>query len=322
MRVAGPDRELGNLSGFWVKFANLIGLKFQEPDGIVSRSFCGISGFAPNEACKKAGLVRSDLFIADIMTPKDGDDSLSSGSYTTINGKRYAALSNTPSEFVSGGGLGVSEEYVDRMLAPFGGDAGKLFPGSSRFSNVVSSAKFDADSAAPAPVGTSINGRTITWSDSASNDVVGYRVFRGGSRVSSVSESSSNSFSAPGPGTYTVVAVDITGRQSAASNGVTIAAPKPEPAPEPEPAPAPEPEPEREETPAPAQETERQEPEEEPEEEPAEEEPAEETPAPEEPEEEPEEEEEAPPEEPEEPEQPEEQSEPDTETPENEEDAA
>src|SRR5690606_25155319 len=237
-----------------------------------------------SDACKKAGLVRSDLFIADIMTPKDGDDSLSSGSYTTINGKRYAALSSTPSEFVSGGGLGVSEEYVDRMLAPFGGDAGKLFPGSSRFSNVVSGAQFDADSAAPAPVGTSINGRTITWSDSASNDVVGYRVFRGGSRVASVSESSSNSYSASGPGTYTVVAADSTGRQSAASNSVTIDAPKPQPAPEPE----------REETPAPPQETERQEPEEEPEEEPAEEEPEEETPAPEEPEEE----EEAPPEEP------------------------
>lgn len=298
------------------------GDKFQEPEGVVTRSFCGISGYAPNDACKKAGLVRSDLFIADAMTPKDGDDSLSSGSYTTINGKRYAALSNTPSEFVSGGGLGVSEEYVDRMLAPFGGDAGKLFPGNSRFSNVVSGAQFDADSAAPAPVGTSINGRTITWSDSASNDVVGYRVFRSGSRVSSVSESSSNSYTAPGPGTYTVVAVDITGRQSAASNGVTIEAPKPEPAPEPTPEPTPEPEaapaPEREETPAPPQETERQEPEEEPEEEPAEEEPAEETPAPEEPEEE----EEAPPEEPEEPEQPEESSEPDTEAPDTEEDAA
>lgn len=286
---------------------------FKEPEGVVSRSFCGISGFAPNDACKKAGLVRSDLFIADIMTPKAGDDSLSSGSYTTINGKRYAALSNTPSEFISGGGLGVSEEYVDRMLAPFGGDAGKLFPGSSRFSNVVSSAKFDADSAAPAPVGTSINGRTITWSDSASNDVVGYRVFRNGSRVSSVSESSSNSYNASGPGTYTVVAVDITGRQSAASNGVTIEAPKPEPKPEP----APEPEPEREEAPAPSPETERPEPEE-PEE--PEEEPEEETPAPEEPEEPEEEEEEEEPEE--EPEQPEEPEEPDTEAPDSDEDAA
>ena len=287
---------------------------FKEPEGVVSRSFCGISGFAPNDACKKAGLVRSDLFIADIMTPKAGDDSLSSGSYTTINGKRYAALSNTPSEFISGGGLGVSEEYVDRMLAPFGGDAGKLFPGSSRFSNVVSSAKFDADSAAPAPVGTSINGRTITWSDSASNDVVGYRVFRNGSRVSSVSESSSNSYNASGPGTYTVVAVDITGRQSAASNGVTIEAPKPEPKPEP----APEPEPEREEAPAPSPETERPEPEE-PEE--PQEEPEEETPAPEEPEEpeEAEEEEEEPEEEPEQPEEPEE---PDTEAPDSDEDAA
>ncbi|HSP23227.1 MAG TPA: transglycosylase domain-containing protein, partial [Planococcus sp. (in: firmicutes)] len=64
--------------------------KFKEPKGIVSRSFCGISGLAPGKACTAAGLVKSDLFISNIMVPTKADDSLTSGSYTTVNGSRYA----------------------------------------------------------------------------------------------------------------------------------------------------------------------------------------------------------------------------------------
>lgn len=268
---------------------------FKAPEGVVTRSFCSISGLAPGGACSAAGLVASDLFNADAMVPTKADDSLTSGSFTTINGKRYAALSSTPSEFTSGGGISVSQKYIDRMMAPFGGDAGKLFPGNSRFSSVASGASFKADSVAPGGVGASISGNTITWTNSGSKDVVGYRVYKNGSRVASISEASSNSFTASGAGSYTVVAVDITGKQSAASNSVSIAAPKPTPAPEPKPEPEPTPPPEEKE-PEPEVET------------PAEEEvetpPAEEEEAP--PEEEPEEpvEEEPAPEEPEEPEEP------------------
>lgn len=266
---------------------------FEQPEGVVTEAFCGISGLAPGSACQNAGLVRSDLFNAEAMTPTEADDSLTSGSFTTVNGKRYAALSNTPREFVSGGGIAVSEKYIDRMMAPFGGDAGKLFPGNSRFSSVVSGATFDADSSAPSGVRAAINGNTITWTNSGSNDVVGYRIYRGGSRVASISEARGNSYTASGAGGYTVVAVDITGRQSAASNTVSIAPPRPEPTPAPAPAPTPEePAEEEVETPSPAEEEaetppaaeeEEAPPEEEPEAEP--EEPVEEEPAPEEPEE-------------------------------------
>ena len=273
--------------------------KFQQPEGVVTKSFCGISGLAPGGACQEAGLVRSDLFNAKAMLPKEQDDSLNSGSFTSINGKRYAALSSTPSEFVSGGGIGVSQKFIDRMMAPFGGDASKLFPNNSKFSSVVSGATFKADSVAPGGVKAAISGSTITWTNSPSNDVVGYRVYKGGSRVASIAEAKGNSYSASGAGSYTVVAVDITGKQSAASNSVSIAAPKPKPKPEskpeskPEPKPEPKPTPppeekeaEPEETPPAEEEVETPSAEEEeapPEEKPAE--PAEEEPAPEEPEE-------------------------------------
>ncbi|MDN3439613.1 transglycosylase domain-containing protein [Planococcus sp. APC 3900] len=266
--------------------------KFKQPEGVVTKSFCGISGLAPGGACQEAGLVRSDLFNAQAMVPTEKDDSLTSGSFTSISGKRYAALPSTPREFVSGGGIGVSQKYIDRIMAPFGGDASKLFPGNSKFSSVVSGAAFKADGAAPSGVKAAINGNTITWTDSPSNDVVGYRVYKGGSRVASISEAKGNSYSASGAGSYTVVAVDITGKQSAASSSVSIAAPKPKPKPEPKPEPKPTPPPEEkepeaeEEAPAeeevetpPAEEEEEAPPEEEPEE------PVEEEPAPDEPEE-------------------------------------
>ena len=59
---------------------------FQRPEGVVSRSFCGISGLAPSTACADAGLVRSDLFNANAFLPNKADDSIISASYVSING--------------------------------------------------------------------------------------------------------------------------------------------------------------------------------------------------------------------------------------------
>lgn len=216
---------------------------FQQPEGVVNRSFCGISGLAPSGGCAGDGLVRSDLFNANVMVPSQADDSLTTGRYTTINGSRYAALPSTPEEFISGGGVGVSADFIDRMLAPFGGDPSKLFPQNSRFSNVVSSTSFNADEVAPAAVSAALDGTALSWGNSPSNDVVGYRVYRntGGStsRLASIPETSGNSYRVPGPGTYHVVAVDITGRESANSNAVTVDAPERESEPEENNTPAP-----------------------------------------------------------------------------------
>jgi penicillin-binding protein len=137
------------------------------------------------------------------------------------------ALSSTPSEFIAGGGTGVNAEFMERMLGPWKGDASKLFSSKSGFSsNVVSGAIFDADASNPAAVNVVLGGSSISWSNSASNDVIGYYVYRDGARVGTVRESSANSYSI-GSGSYTVRAVDITGRLSGSSNTVTVAAPEP-----------------------------------------------------------------------------------------------
>ncbi|WOV83231.1 transglycosylase domain-containing protein [Sporosarcina jeotgali] len=205
------------------------GVRFQQPKGVVNRSFCGISGLAPSAACSAAGLVRSDLFNANVMLPNKPDDSIISSASVSVKGTRYAALPSTPSEFITAGGVGVNQEFIKRMLGPLGGDASKLFPIKSSFaSRVVSGAIFPADGAAPASVSASANGSVLTWSASPSNDVIGYYVYNGGTRVGTIRDGQSLSFPI-GSGTYTVRAVDITGLTSAPSNAVTIAAETPKP---------------------------------------------------------------------------------------------
>lgn len=192
---------------------------FQRPEGVVSRSFCGISGLAPSKICADAGLVRSDLFNANAFVPGKADDSIISASYVSVKGKKYLALPNTPAEFIVQGGIGVNEAFIKRMLGPWGGDGSKLFPASSAFtSSVVSGSTFNADSVNPAPVNASLNGTTLTWTESPSNDVIGYYIYRDGAKIATVRDGEALSRTISSGGTYTVRAVDITGLLSAPSN--------------------------------------------------------------------------------------------------------
>ena len=202
--------------------------KFKQPEGVVTSSFCGISGLAPSAACSSAGLVKSDLFYAKAMLPVKPDDSITSSSYVSVKGTRYLALPSTPAEFITAGGTGVNQVFIERMLGPLRGDASKLFPMNSAFaSQVVSGAIFNADDVAPASVNATLNGSTLTWSQSASNDVVGYYIYENGAKIGTIRDGSSNSFSI-GAGSYSVRAVDITGKLSEVSNVVTIEATQPD----------------------------------------------------------------------------------------------
>ncbi|MEK5037879.1 transglycosylase domain-containing protein [Sporosarcina sp. FSL K6-3457] len=196
--------------------------KFKQPEGVVTRSFCGISGLASSAECSAAGLVKSDLFNAKAMLPTKADDSIISSSYVLVKGEKYLAHPSTPSEFVSSGGTGVNESFIQRMLGPWKGDASKLFPSNSAFSSsIVSSAIFEADDIAPAPVQLTLDGITATWSDSASNDVIGYYVYEDGVQIFVIADGAPHSFNIGG-GSYTVKAVDITGKLSEASNSVMM----------------------------------------------------------------------------------------------------
>lgn len=205
----------------------LVGTKqqFKKPAGVVNASFCGISGMAPSTACSEAGLVRSDLFNSKVFLPRTADDSLIAASGVKIDGKVYRAHANTPAEFITGSGVGLNADFIKRMLGTLGGDPGKLLPNNSSLSSsVVAGAEFPADSVPPASVTATLTNKTLTWTKAASNDVVGYRVYRvdqGNSLVATVLESAPYSLNVSS-GSYVVVAVDITGLSSIYSNVVIV----------------------------------------------------------------------------------------------------
>ena len=206
--------------------------RFSKPEGVVTASFCGISGRPASAACSNAGLVRSDLFNRAYL-PSGTDDSFSSGSpVVEIDGKYYQALSSTPSEFITGSGFGLNPDFAKRMLGIAKGDASKLLPNKSSLStSSLSAGTFNADGSPPAAVSASLSGNTLSWSKSGSNDVVGYRVYNvtGGSRslVTSVRSSGGRSISVSPGNAYTVVAVDITGMESSQSNVISTEAAEP-----------------------------------------------------------------------------------------------
>lgn len=196
---------------------------FKQPENVVNASFCGISGLASSTSCLNAGYVRSDLFNRNIFLPSGSEDIfISSSSSVMINGRSYQALNSTPSEFVTSGGVGLSSKFADRMLGRLGGDASKLLPSSK--GKVVSTATFNADNSAPEAVNASLQGNTLAWSKSNSNDVIGYRVYNvaGGGRkhFATIRDGEGRKISIQNGGTYVVVAVDITGKESAHSNTV------------------------------------------------------------------------------------------------------
>lgn len=225
-----PSQRVNRL---WANYLNtlydidpeLVGTKetFKKPEGVVTRSFCGISGLAPSTSCANAGLVTSDLFNKNVFLPSKPDDSFVSSTSVVINGNTYAALPNTPTEFVQMSGFGLNQAFVDRMLGRLGGDASKLLSFTSG-KGVVTGAPFSADSAPPQPVYATLANGSLSWTASSSNDVVGYRVYsvtdQGRSLVRSLKSYEGYRVSVSPGVRYIVVAVDITGLESGYSNEV------------------------------------------------------------------------------------------------------
>ncbi|WP_430784739.1 transglycosylase domain-containing protein [Virgibacillus flavescens] len=232
---------------------------FERPEGIVERSYCAISGMAPSDLCSKAGLVYSDIFNSK-YAPSKTDNSLTTGAYVMVDGKAVLAGPSTPSEFVNGDGLTFNPEFLKENNFDQLNDLTKLFPSKDRAKwekiGVPSGdigASIKNDGKAPvAPSSVKNSGGTLTWSDSSSRDVVGYRIYRAANPDASFSligNTTSTGFNVGGgKAVYVVKAVDYFGLNSMASSEAVIGDfTKPEPKP-PEPK---EPKPEKPDKPEP-----------------------------------------------------------------------
>lgn len=213
--------------------------RFKQPEGIVERSYCAISGLLPSDLCEKAGLVKSDIYNADHV-PTKTDNSLVGGKSSelvVVDGKEVPAGANTPKEFTSGEGKGLAfnPEFLKEKGYDKLDDLSLLFPRTNRerwekiglSGAKTSSISIEDNGKDPAaPTSVSVNGKKVSWNKSSSKDVVGYRIFmspKKGQAFKLIGHTTGTSISvSKGSAIFRIKAVDYFGRESSASNEVVV----------------------------------------------------------------------------------------------------
>jgi penicillin-binding protein len=197
--------------------------QFKMPDGIVKLSYCAVSGLLPSKACSDAGLVESDYFNTK-FAPKEEDNSLISGKYVEMNGKKYLADDSAPDDFAQKG-LMLNPEYIKHLVGNNFTDYNQLIPKKDRWNHIfVPGAKIEENGKPPASVTLTVSGNTLSWNPVPEPDVIGYRVYKIGlftHKVASIKTGSSLTYTAS-DGDYYITAVDIKGNESEASNPEVI----------------------------------------------------------------------------------------------------
>ncbi|WP_163581649.1 transglycosylase domain-containing protein [Gracilibacillus saliphilus] len=203
--------------------------KFERPGGIVSRSYCAVSGLLPSDECSKLGLVQSDIYNANYV-PSKRDYSLIKENYATIDGEVVLAGNNTPDEFSDGDGVSFNPEWLEDMGYNKLANIKQLTSGKGgawekiKYPSDDKEVKNDGN-APSAPTSLKLNGQKLNWNKSKSSDVVGYRIYRTSDPDSDdfqrVGSTADTSFSIPGSdAVYHVKAVDYFGQESKPSNVV------------------------------------------------------------------------------------------------------
>ncbi len=207
---------------------------FQQPDGIVSKSYCALSGLLPSDLCEKAGLVKTGLFNAKFV-PTERDNSLTTGSHVKINGRSVPAGPDTPSEFTNGNGLMFTPEYLQKfgldklsnpaLLLPANGDRSKWESIGIPSGSVENSIPNDNEAPSP-PTSFKASGNKLTWNTSGSNNVAGYRIYeakKSGDSFARVGSTTSTEYTiGQKNAAYFVKAVNYFGKESKESTTVVV----------------------------------------------------------------------------------------------------
>ncbi|MGN8645824.1 transglycosylase domain-containing protein [Gracilibacillus sp. HCP3S3_G5_1] len=223
---------------FWAKLVNAAteinpelmapSNQFERPGGIVSKSYCAVSGLLPSDECSKLGLVQSDIFHADHL-PTKKDYSLIQEKYATIDGEVVLAGKDSPDEFIDGDGVSFNPEWLKDMGYDKLPDIKQLTAGKSdpwqdiKYPN-EKEVKDDGKAPSP-PTSLKLNDQKLNWNKSKSSDVIGYRIYQARNpddkdfkRIGSTTDTS---FTIPGnDAVYHVRAVDYFGQESKPSSTV------------------------------------------------------------------------------------------------------
>ncbi|GAA0455998.1 transglycosylase domain-containing protein [Alkalibacillus silvisoli] len=206
--------------------------RFSSPGGIVSRSYCALSGSLPSEMCEELGLVQTDLFNIDHV-PSEEDNSMTSGRTVQIDGEAFEAVDETPDEFTEEGfflredfinehGWGTSYQLGSGWSNPV--DISNLL-GSGDWSDLIvgDSEDIEDDGNPNSPNNVSISSGTLEW-DSAGGQVVGYRILSSSSEdgdFEEIGHTTTTSYDLPSEDrAYAVVAVSLYGHESSSSDSV------------------------------------------------------------------------------------------------------
>ncbi|CAM3856225.1 transglycosylase domain-containing protein [Alkalicoccus chagannorensis] len=198
---------------------------FEQPDGIVEATVCGISGQLPSDLCEEAGMVTTDLFNEEHV-PTETDDTLERVDYVRVNGDFYLALDSTPSEFTRSG-VSISDEFFNLEDDE---DLSEYIPDD--WDNLISTEEEAPDNGRTPGAPSNVFGGTSSmgWGAHPEGDVVGYRVYQAPDENSSFTHVDSLRWDedytySGGTAAYYVTAVDASGRESSRSSVVTIGNP-------------------------------------------------------------------------------------------------
>src|SRR5690625_821418 len=212
---------------------------FKQPDGLVRRSYCAVSGLLPSEICSEAGLVQSDLYNAKFV-PTKTDDSLVGGNMplVEIDGETVVAGPNTPSEFTieQTGGFAFNPEFLERMGYDKLGDLSVLFPRTNRekwekisFDGVslIDAEEVQGEAGIPsAPSSLSAKDNNVSWDYTKGQMIVGYRIYYASEKGKSfklLSHTIKPSFTIPNQeGVYHIRAVNYFGQESEPSKEIVV----------------------------------------------------------------------------------------------------
>ena len=233
-RQSLDDGYSGRNQAYWAQLANAAtdidpelmapAGRFQQPGGLVSRSFSLVSGLPPSEISRSLGLVGSDLFNANFV-PSGEDYSVIKGNYVMVDGKAVIPGDQTPSEFVQGDGIIFNPEWLSNMGYDQFEDLNHLIPSNNaawdgiEFPELKASDIVDTGKAPSAPQSLTKSGNTLSWNAPSSKNIVGYRIYRSPhpddnefNLVDSSTETELNVGNREA--VYLIVAVDYFGRES------------------------------------------------------------------------------------------------------------
>ncbi|MFD0959346.1 transglycosylase domain-containing protein [Paenibacillus chungangensis] len=168
--------------------------QFDRPDGVTKATVSSASGLLPTALTRSAGMLVTDWFDKKHI-PKKKDESLVEMKYITYEGINYVPNEKTPSEFLKQKVVIKRKKPLDELMDEIKAAQAKL-PGSKRLplerylpadaeNNAPSKTDPREDDGAPPTPPQNVkmdaadNGEVkITFTDSPSKDVVGYRVYR------------------------------------------------------------------------------------------------------------------------------------------------